>query len=120
SAAYFLNILAHLVLGALLVVLVCWAWRRTGFLLLAVFLIAAMIGITIVIVGGTRSHQSIVYAHAIAAFIATLILGAQQDRRRLMLPIMTAVMLFPFLYAPDRSGITIGNPVMPPQSMDYE
>src|SRR5438128_1817540 len=69
TLAYFLNILAHLAFGAALIILVLWNWRRAGWFLLPVFLVAAGIGIAIVVVGGTRNHQSVVYAHAAAAFL---------------------------------------------------
>jgi hypothetical protein len=51
---YFLNILAHLVLGVVLIGLVGWSWRRTDWLFLSSFIVVAGIGITIVIIGGTR------------------------------------------------------------------
>src|SRR5207249_4430428 len=82
--------------------------------------IAAIIGIAIVIVGGTRNHQSIIYAHTAAAFVATFILGAQQTARRTVLPVMAAIMVLPLVHSSENRQSLIANPAVPPSSMDAE
>jgi len=120
TLAYFLNILAHLVLGVALIALIAWNWRSAGWLLLAVFAVAAAGGVAIVIAGGTRNHASIILAHTIAAFAATLIFGAQQNSRRFVLPAMAAIMLVPLLHSSEKRTSVITNPTTAPASMDDE
>ena len=119
TLAYFLNILAHLGLGAALIALVSLSWRRAGKLLLAAFGLAAISGIAVFIIGGTRSHQSIMTAHIAAAFTATFVLGFQQSSRRWIVPLMAAVAAIPLLYSADNRSV-IQNPASPPLTMAEE
>src|SRR5579884_688992 len=117
---YFLNIVAHVALGAALIVLLACNWKRAGWPLLVVFGLAAGAGIAIVIAGGTRNHEWIIHSHAVVAFAATLIFGVQPDIRRLAVPLMAAVMIFPLIHSSENRASVISNPGLPPQSMDGE
>ncbi len=119
TLAYFLNILAHLVLGAALIVLVAVAWRRAGALILSAAGLAAAMGLVLFAAGGTRNHEWIIRAHAILAFGATLIFGAQQASRRWLVPAMAGLMLLPFARFGQSPAIIV-NPASPPESMDME
>ena len=68
TLVYFLNMLAHLAFGVALIVLVAVSWRKAGWLLLSALSVATIIGIAVLIIGGTRNHESIMRAHVFAAF----------------------------------------------------
>ncbi len=119
TLAYFLSIILHLVLGVLLVILVAFAWRNAGALLLVAIGLAAGVGVALFIVGGTSNHSTTLWAHVAAAFLATVILGAKQDSRRVVVPVMAVIMALPFLPFSDNRSI-IANPSVPPDSMDGE
>ena len=121
TLVYFINILAHLLLGVALIGLVAWSWKRAGWLLLTVFTVAAIAGLAVAFVGGTRNHQSLMLAHALAAFAATLVFAIVQDYRRLIvIPCLVAVMAVPLIHSSEKRQSVITNPELAPQSMDSE
>jgi len=120
TLTYFLNILAHLVLGFGLIALFAWNWRRAGWFLLTTFAGTAALGIVILVLGGTRNHAPTIAAHAIAAFLATLIFAGQQDSRRVILPAAVAIMLVPLIHPLSQRVSVIANPSTAPASMDEE
>ncbi len=109
---YVANVVMHLVLGTAAAAWLIWKWRRSG--LMVPLLLASLFGVYLAVVGTTRNHFPVLWAHIGFAVLGMMILLPRARAAILGLALLAAGLRF--YEKPDR----IKNPQIVPVSMTEE